>query len=262
MTSQRLGLLGGTFDPAHAGHIKLALGVAAAQTLDTVYLLPCAQHALGKLPGANAAQRLAMLQLAVDHSDRSRLAIDEREMHRAGKSYTINSCREIRAELGGSAKIGFIVGSDLLDSLHHWKDWEAIFDYVNLIVVDRAVVGVAEIEAQEAPKTAVEYRQCHPVQAVRQRLDAAVLQMNSPHGELVRVTLPPVPVSSTAVRHLLASFFQRSAEQGIEPASIVENGRLGCGAGPTDLLKLRDRLLEMVDRSVLSYIIANELYRD
>ena len=241
MIADRIGLFGGTFDPVHIGHIEIARGAANALALDRVYFIPCAQHALGKSPGATVEQRLAMLELAIENAASSLLSIDQRELRRKGVSYTIDSCREIREGLGKEAVIGFIIGSDLLDSLHQWQEWQLLLDYVNLIVVDRAE-PVTQFSGVETDKPLP----VNPVEAVQQLLDTAVNTLSKPAGQVVELTLPYYAVSSTALRQLLRQYFSRGTQH-----SMSEEGN-----------KLLDQLRKTVDHSVLSYIIENELYKD
>lgn len=256
--NERIGILGGSFDPVHIGHIQVASGVANRLDLDEVRLLPCSQHALGKLPGANAAQRLKMMELALANQPRTvPLTIDSRELQREGLSYSITSCREIRAELGHQAVLVFIIGSDLLDSLHKWHEWQSLLDYVNLVVVDRAAVNGAPGDRASEGKT----QSGQPVTEVREMLEAAVTDLDRPSGQVVRVDLPPYAVSSTLVREQVQALYtarQHCESLAGQPASletIREKSRID-----PELSRALDQLQTSVDSRVLSFIVENQLY--
>src|SRR5450432_1224000 len=95
-TSSPIALLGGTFDPVHYGHLRLADDVRRALGLPEVRLVPAGDPPHRDGPAASAADRLAMLRLAV--AEFPGLIVDERELHRPGKSYTVLTLAELRRE--------------------------------------------------------------------------------------------------------------------------------------------------------------------
>ena len=144
---KRIGILGGSFDPVHRGHIASVLELAERFDFEQVKLLPVGQHAIKKAPLAVAAHRKAMLDLAV--RSYPQLIVDDRELRREGASYTIDTCCELRSELGDEATICFIVGSDVLVNLHLWQRWEELLGVVNLVVMRRAGISANESIAPE-----------------------------------------------------------------------------------------------------------------
>ncbi len=130
-----LGVMGGTFNPVHSGHLHAAIAVAKAFSLPQVKLMPCDQPVHKDLPDVSGAQRLAMLQLAVAKYDK--LSVDDRELTRLGASYTIDSLKAIRAEIGTESKLYFALGTDAFASLKKWRHWQQMFDYANFIVLHR-----------------------------------------------------------------------------------------------------------------------------
>lgn len=125
---------GGTFDPVHNGHLAIARAVRDA--LDTeIHLLPAADPPHKGPTHADAEQRAAMLELAVDGE--SGLRVDRRELDRDGPSYTIDTLRGLRAELGPDTAIAWMIGSDSLLELHTWKRWRELFDYAHILAVQR-----------------------------------------------------------------------------------------------------------------------------
>lgn len=130
-----LGFMGGTFNPVHHGHLRVAVEFAEYFNLTAVNLLPCYQPVHRGMPTVNAQQRLAMLQLAVTNADV--LHIDSREIRRLGPSFSVDSLREIRQEYGADRPIYFAMGSDAFNAIESWQNWQEIFELCNIVVMHR-----------------------------------------------------------------------------------------------------------------------------
>lgn len=130
-----IGLFGGTFDPVHHAHLRLAVEVREALGLAELRLLPCHVPALRAAPGASAAQRLAMLECAV--RGEPGLVVDGRELRRAGPSYTVDTLAEVRAEVGPEVPLVWLLGLDALAGLPRWERWRELTDYAHLAVLGR-----------------------------------------------------------------------------------------------------------------------------
>ena len=125
---------GGTFDPVHNGH--LAIARAARDELGcTVRLMPAADPPHRAPPGADAEQRARMLELAI--ADEPGLRVDRRELDRDGRSYSIDTLRELRATLGADAPIALLIGADSFIGLPGWHEWKALFDVTHFVVAPR-----------------------------------------------------------------------------------------------------------------------------
>lgn len=133
-TPSLTGLYGGSFDPVHLGHVATAEELLQRLPFSEIRFLPAARSPL-KADGSRAGDRLAMLQLAL--KGKQGLTIDERELHRPPPSYTIDSLREIRAELGPDAPLVFILGLDSFLGLPAWKDWQDLTRHAHLLIVSR-----------------------------------------------------------------------------------------------------------------------------
>ncbi|WP_149193882.1 nicotinate-nucleotide adenylyltransferase [Luteimonas suaedae] len=129
-------LYGGTFDPVHNGH--LAIARAARDRLRcAVHLMPAADPPHRPAPGADARQRVAMLELAV--AGERDLYVDRRELARDGRSYTVATLRELRAGEGAVARpVALLVGADSFVGLPAWREWRALFDLAHFVVAERA----------------------------------------------------------------------------------------------------------------------------
>jgi len=134
-------LYGGTFDPVHEGHLAIARAVASAFGAP-VGLLPAADPPHRAVPGASAAQRASMLDLAVG-CDRQ-LSVDRRELHRAGLSFTVDTLEQVREEVGPRAAVVWVLGIDSLLQLDSWRDWRRILDLAHILGVERPGTSVAE----------------------------------------------------------------------------------------------------------------------
>jgi nicotinate-nucleotide adenylyltransferase len=127
-------LYGGTFDPVHDGHLAVADAASALFAAD-VSLLPSADPPHRALPGANALQRAAMLDLAV--VGHSRLHVDRRELRRGGPSYSFETLQEVRSEIGPEAPLAWLLGADAFHHLATWHRWRELFELAHLVVAVR-----------------------------------------------------------------------------------------------------------------------------
>ncbi len=138
MTSRprRLGLLGGTLDPIHVGHLDAAEAARQALALDEVLVIPAHDppHRPGD-PHASAFHRFAMVALAID--GRSGYCASDRELSRQGPSYTALTLRELRAEGWDASELYFIIGADAFAEIATWYEYPAILDACRFAVVSR-----------------------------------------------------------------------------------------------------------------------------
>ncbi len=139
----KIGLLGGSFDPVHFGHLMAAQDALEHGGLDRVVFVPAAQAPLK--PGAvqaSAEHRLAMLNMAVE--DNSRFGIFDHEIRRGGISYTIDTVRHFREQFPGD-ELYWIVGADQLPGLHRWREISELAGLIEFIVLARPGHGGAEL---------------------------------------------------------------------------------------------------------------------
>jgi len=203
-------LFGGTFDPVHAGH--LAVARAARDRLGAeVALVPAADPPHRAPPGASARDRADLVALAV--AGEPGLSVDERELRRAGRSYTADTLRELRAEWGPEAPLAWLVGADAFRGLPTWHDWPALFGLAHFVVAVRPGHGL------EALPPALDAA-C----AGRWSADPAALAA-SPAGRLFRLELAPHPASATALRARLRA--GEPCGDWLAPAVAAEIARRG-----------------------------------
>ena len=130
-----LGIFGGTFDPIHIGHLRMALEIKQQLQLDEMRLLPCYLPPHRPTPGATAEARVAMLNLAVQ--DCAQLVIDGRELQRDKPSYTYDTLCELRAEVGAQVSLCLCMGMDSFATLDSWHNWDQLLQLAHIVVVAR-----------------------------------------------------------------------------------------------------------------------------
>ncbi|SEL04834.1 nicotinate-nucleotide adenylyltransferase [Nitrosovibrio tenuis] len=135
-TGSRLtGIFGGTFDPIHYGHLRVAEEIAEMIRLDEMRFVPAATPRLRCAPVAMIQHRVAMARLAIQGN--SRFVLDEREVHRHGVSYSIDSLWELKQELGESIILCFVIGADAFMKLPEWHSWRELFGLCHFVIAAR-----------------------------------------------------------------------------------------------------------------------------
>ena len=133
---RRIGILGGTFDPPHLGHLLIAETARVALHLESVMFVPAGEPWLKSGQRITPADhRLRMVRLAV--ADNPDFCVSDREIRRSGATYTVDTLKELRRESPPDVELYFIVGSDVLDQFHRWKEPEAILALCRLAVIER-----------------------------------------------------------------------------------------------------------------------------
>ncbi len=132
---QPIGVLGGTFDPVHFGHLRSALEVREALGLAQLRLIPCRLPPHRDPPVASAAQRLAMLEAAI--AGEPGLHVDRRELDRPPPSYTVDTLRSLRTEFGAQAPLCLLLGQDAFRGVPAWHRWELLIELAHFIVLER-----------------------------------------------------------------------------------------------------------------------------
>ena len=186
-----IAIFGGSFDPVHVGHVALADIFAKLLCPDELRLIPAGNPWQKPTLQASAKDRLAMLQLAFGQRPYP-ITIDAQEIARQGATYTIDTLRAIRAEVGPRASLFFLIGADQLQQLASWKEWRALFDFAHICAASRP--GFA-LDATHVPsEVSQEFaRRAAPLEQLR----------NTPSGSSYLVTDLALDVSATEVRAAL-----------------------------------------------------------
>ena len=181
---------GGTFDPFHCGHLAIARH-ARDRLGATVRLMPAGDPPHRPPPGASAEHRARMLELGI--AGEPGLEVDRRELVRTTPSWTADTLRGIRAELGTDHPVALLVGADSLLGLPGWKDWRELPELAHLVVASRP--GLT-LDGQLAPELAT-------LLDGRWTDEPGVLRL-APAGRVLRLDQPLHPGSATQVRRRIA----------------------------------------------------------
>lgn len=182
-----IGLLGGSFDPIHRGHLQLAQDSLAQLALSELRFLP-AGRPWQKAGLADASHRAAMVLAAI--RGEPRFVLDMREIERPGPTYTIDSLRELRHALGDEVSLVLVIGSDQYERLDTWREWRQLLDHAHLAVARRA-------DAVLAPNWTLQ-------EVYNTRLARPAAIHAAAHGRIVEIAMTPVDASATEIRALLA----------------------------------------------------------
>ena len=184
-----IGILGGTFNPIHHGHLHLAERLEQILGLEATRFMPAAIPALKDMPNVSAKQRADMVKLAI--AEHPHFALDSRELDRAGPSYTIDSLISLRKELGNTS-ICWLIGSDAFAHLNTWHRWNELLDYCHFVVVKRPqaeeLIFNAEVTAL------ITSHQTHDIDALK----------NASNGKILIQEIAALDISSTQIRQQLA----------------------------------------------------------
>lgn len=189
MNEQAVGILGGTFDPVHYGHLRPALEVREQLGLDEVRVLPSARPPHRARPAASAEHRLEMLHRAT--AGQECLVPDDREIQREGPSYMVDTLAHFRREFGERTPLVLIIGQDAANGLDRWHEWRRLFELAHIAVMQR-------------PDSLCDYRDDLATE-MRERLAAepAVLRQ-APYGKVLPLAVTQLDISSTAIRAMVA----------------------------------------------------------
>ncbi|MEN8142518.1 MAG: nicotinate-nucleotide adenylyltransferase [Thermodesulfobacteriota bacterium] len=188
---RRVGVLGGTFDPVHNGHLAVAGYVLKMLRLDSIIFIPAARPPhKGHLQLTPFSHRLAMLECGL--REEPRYFVSAMEEQREGPSYSVDTLEELRGNLGPDVRLSFIIGMDAFVEIDTWKDYHLIPNLADLVVIDR-------------PE--------HPLTLIGKTVDKlghykfnsteSVWSASDHFGKIFAVSMPPVDVSSTMVRERL-----------------------------------------------------------
>ena len=184
-----IGILGGTFDPIHHGHLRLALEMLESLALDEVRLIPARQPPHRRHPIAQAEDRCAMLEAAV--SATPGLQVDRRELSRAGPSYTVDTLASLRAEFP-ERSLCLMVGMDAFLELDTWYRWQEL--------PELAHIAVARRPGAPMPDSG------RPIDLLRERVTESPAVLRGTHaGHTLVLDLPPLDITATRIRSLLAA---------------------------------------------------------
>ena len=206
LTPTPLGVFGGTFDPVHFGHLRLAEEAADALALERVRWIPAGQPGLRGVPSAGAVERLEMVRLAI--ADNPRFELDVAEVEAAQPSYTVPTLERLRQPqvCGAQRPLVLLVGADAFARMSGWHRWLELFNLAHIAVAHRPGFPV---DPAALP------RELARVFAERFFTDPAALR-NSPAGCIVPFAMTQLDISATKIRALLS--------KGLSPRYLMPDG--------------------------------------
>lgn len=191
--AEPLGLFGGTFDPVHFGHLRLAEEAVGHLGLGGVRWIPAGQPPHRGVPQVTAGQRLEMVLRSTAGNER--FSVDAGEVEGSGPSYTVHTLERLRAELGAERPLVLLVGADAFAGLTTWHRWRDILGFAHLGISHRP--GFPIEPASLPSELAGEF-------AGRRVADAAGLRQ-APAGAIATFAMTQLAISATQIRTLLAN---------------------------------------------------------
>jgi nicotinate-nucleotide adenylyltransferase len=192
-----IGVLGGTFDPIHSGHLMVAEEAVVQLNLTEILFVPAGQPWLRvNSPMATAEQRLQMVRLAIAGKPYRKLSTVEVE--RAGPSYTVDTLAELQRQYGAEAKLYFILGWDSLAELPQWKEPGQIIKMCHLVVVPRPGYPVPDLT---------------PLEEAIPGLSQRVIWLDGPRVDISASVIRERVAQGLSIRHLVPEPVERYIKQ-------------------------------------------------
>jgi len=191
--SEPLGLFGGTFDPVHFGHLRLAEEAIAHLGLGGVRWIPAGQPPHRGMPQVTAQQRLEMVLRSTEKN--ARFSVDASEVEAAAPSYTVNTLERLRHELGTDQSLVLLVGADAFAGLATWHRWRDIFKLAHVAVSHRPGFPVEASSLAHELATEFSDRRLGDLGGLKQ----------APAGGIVTFAMTQLAISATQIRKLLAN---------------------------------------------------------
>jgi nicotinate-nucleotide adenylyltransferase len=194
MSTVPLGILGGTFDPIHYGHLRLAEELAEALKLAEVRFVPAGTPPHRAAPATAASHRLAMAVLSIVGNPR--FAVDAREVRRSGPGYTFDTLAELRADEGAQRPLMLLLGADAFLELATWHRWHELFGLAHIVIAHRPGFPVEKWPERMPLPLAREYEK----RLMKQPLNMYL----SPAGGIAALPIAALDISATMIRRALA----------------------------------------------------------
>ena len=202
-----IGVMGGTFDPIHFGHLRLAEDMADALGLDRVLFIPAGQPPHRGVPRTAASHRMEMVRRAI--AGNPRFVADAREVERPQPSYTVDTLTALRAELGETQPLWLLLGADAFLGLPSWHDWRRLFELANIAVAARPGARLMQSDAIMEPLKS----------EISQRQVAGAGSASGPAGSVLLRATPPLDISATAIRGILG---RRESARYLLPDAVLD----------------------------------------
>ncbi|HQW19503.1 MAG TPA: nicotinate-nucleotide adenylyltransferase [Rhodocyclaceae bacterium] len=183
-----LGILGGTFDPVHFGHLRLAEEARTALSLSEVRWIPAGRPAHRAAPCCTAQHRLEMVRMAI--AGNPAFTLDASEVHSAEPSYSVPTLERLRQQIGAQRPLVLVLGADAFLGLSSWHRWRDIFALAHLAVATRPGCYIGNDRMDAVLSSEFSRRLCH---------DAAALGASNA-GSIFSFTITALDISATMLR--------------------------------------------------------------
>lgn len=206
--ADNIGIFGGTFNPIHFGHLRIAEELAESLQFDEVRFIPSANPPHKIEPKTSATDRASMVQVAIKNNPLFKL--DTIELERNGASYTIDTLINLREQLGKQTSLNLIMGSDAFLGFESWHHWEAIIEYCNIVLVQRP--QAPSQKQLTLSKVLEQFLSDHYSE------DASALK-DSPNGLINMQAVSALTISSTDIR---ARVHNHQSIRYLTPKSVID----------------------------------------
>jgi nicotinate-nucleotide adenylyltransferase len=198
-----IGILSGTFDPIHLGHIHLATEIQKICCLQKTLLIPCFNSPIKDKPFASTKDRLIMAKLAVKNINN--FQVDDREIKRSGLSFTIETLKSLRAEYINTP-LALIMGTDVFNKFDEWHEWKHILDLTHLLIANRP--------------NSWNISNLNSLKLLKKHQTNNIQQLQKQNAGLIYLTdIKPLPISATEIRTLLKN---KKRTEHLLPADIYK----------------------------------------
>ena len=194
--------MGGTFDPVHCGHLQGAREVCQLLDTDSIYLLPAKVPVHKTAPHTSTAARLAMLEIAI--APFPEIHLDLREVHSGADSYTLDTLKQLRAELGAQTPLIMVIGMDSFSTLPSWRGYRQFLSLCHIIVLQRPSYQLAESPEHHS--------------LMQQRTESSDELKTSSAGKLLFYQQSPLNISASEIRQQL----QKSLTPELLPSAVAD----------------------------------------
>ncbi len=184
-----IGIMGGTFDPIHFGHLRVALELTEQLSLSQLRLVPCHKPPHRQTPHSDSSHRLAMVRLAVEGEDS--LVVDDCELDRLGPSYTVKTLEFLRDQFNSDYALCLAMGADAFIGLPTWHRWQEIRQLVHIVVMTRP--GWQIPDNSEMARYLRRFQVHKPAQLHRE-----------PAGRILLQPVTALSISATSIRQQIA----------------------------------------------------------
>ena len=201
-----IGIMGGTFDPVHFGHLRLAQEAAEILGLERVRWVPAGQPWHRVAPRAAAKHRLEMVRLAIEKN--ALFELDDAEIRQTAPGYTVETLERLRGELGAKRSMVLLLGTDAFRNLTTWQRWRDLFGLAHIFVAHRP--GHSLTPGGMPAALAVEWRT---------RAGTPDVLRGQPTGTIVSHGTTALDISASAIR---AHFTQARSPRYLLPSAVLD----------------------------------------